>query len=313
MSNELIVLEKVELVPFFTKGEKVDEIIEQLQAEARAFVPDVTTAKGRDAIKKMVTKVTKSKTYLEGHGKALAAEYKAIPKVIDANRKKVKDTLTELADEIRRPLTEFEEEATRRAIEKMNAEKAAKLAEEVELAHEFALLMNEKFDAERAAQLGADRKAEEERQKQLKAEQEAREKQIAEEAAAMAKQEAAQREAAAKAEAEAAKQRAIEAEARRKIEAEQAEARRIEAEKQAKIQAEKAAEDARKAEIARQEAEAKRLADEQAKREANKKHIGKVRGAAKECLMAKGLDEETAKMVVLAIHNGEIANVSIKY
>ena len=302
MSNELIVLEKVELVPFFTKGEKVDDVVAQLQAEARAFVPDVTTAKGRAAIKALVTKVTKSKTYLEGHGKALAAEYKAIPKVIDANRKIVKDALTELAEEIRKPLTEFEEEATRLAIEKMNAQKAAELAEKVEIDHEFGLLLNAQFDTERAAKLEADRIEAEQLEAQRKAEQEAREKRIAEEAAASAK-----------AEAEAAKQRATEAEARAKVEAEQAESRRIEAEKQAKIQAEQAAENARLAEIARQEAEVKRLADEQAKREANKKNIGAIRKAAKESIMALGIDEETAKKLVLAIHNNEIANVSIMY
>ena len=313
MSNELIVLEKVELVPFFTKGEKVDDVVAQLQAEARAFVPDVTTAKGRAAIKALVTKVTKSKTYLEGHGKALAAEYKAIPKVIDANRKIVKDALTELAEEIRKPLTEFEEEATRLAIEKMNAGKAAKLAEEVEQAHEFGLLMNEKFDADRLATIEAERKAEEERQAKLKAEQEAREKQIADQAAERERLASIEREAAAKRQAEESERQRIAAEERAKIEAEQAEQRRIQAEKQAKIDAENAAEEARLAEIARQEAAAKRLADEQAKREANKKHIGAVRKAAKESIMALGIDEDTAKKLVLAIHNNDVANVTINY
>ena len=308
-NKELLVVEKVKLVPFFTKGEQVEDLLAQIEKEVLAFVPDVTTAKGRDEIKKMTTKVTKSKTYLESKGKELAAEYKAIPKVIDANRRTVKEKLTALAEQVRAPLTEYEEEAKRKAIEKMEREKAEKLAAEVETAHELALFMNDKFDDERAAAVEAERKAEEERRAIAKAEREAREKRIAEEAAAAAQASAEQ----AKREAEEAEKARIQAEKQAAIDAEQAELRRIEAEKQAKIDAEKAAEAARQAELDRQKQEAEQLAAEKAKREANKKHIGAIRGAAKECFMAKGLDEATAKKLVLAIHNNEIANVSISY
>lgn len=302
MKNELIVLEKMELVPFFTKGEQVDDLLSQIEKEALAFVPDVTTAKGRDAIKAMVTKVTKSKTYLESKGKDLAAEYKAIPKVIDENRRIVKEKLTALAAQVREPLTAYEAESLRIATEKMNAEKAAKLAAEVEEAHEFGLLMNEKFDAERLEILKAEREAEAAREAQAKADQEAREKQIAADAAA-------------KAEADklAAEQRAIEAEQRAKIQAEQAELARIAAEEKAKEDAEKAAEQARVAEIARQASEKAEATAAQAKLEADKKHVGAIRKAAKESIMALGFDEETAKKVVLAIAKGEIANVTISY
>lgn len=291
MSNELLVLEKVEMVPFFTKGQNVKDVLSAIEEEALSFVPDVSTAKGRAAIKAMVTKVTKSKTYLEKHGKDLAAEYKAIPKVIDANRREVKERLTAIAEAVRSPLTQYEAEQAE--IERLKL---------VEADHEIGLLLNEKYDKERAERIEQERKAEAERQAQLKADQEERERRIAEEAAANAK-----------AEAKAAKQRAIEAETRAKVEAEQAELRRIEAEKQAKLNAEKAAEQARLAEIARQEAEAKSIADEQAKREANKQHIGAVRKAAKESLIAQGLSEETAKKIVLAINSGDIANVTINY
>lgn len=109
MSKELIVLEKLELIPFFTKGDNVDALLEQIKLEAEAHVPDASTKKGREEIKANVTKITKSKTYLEKHGKELAAEYKAIPKQIDANRKKVKDFLNEVQDNARLALTEYED------------------------------------------------------------------------------------------------------------------------------------------------------------------------------------------------------------
>ena len=172
MPNELLVLEKVEMVPFFTKGQNVKDVLSAIEEEALSFVPDVTTAKGRAAIKAMVTKVTKSKTYLEKHGKDLAAEYKAIPKVIDANRREVKDRLTTIAEAVRAPLTQYEAEQAE--IERLNL---------VEADHEIGLLLNEKYDKERAEHIEQERKAEEDRQTQLKAEQEEREKRIAEEAA----------------------------------------------------------------------------------------------------------------------------------
>lgn len=109
MSTELIVLEKLELIPFFTKGDNVDALLAQIKAEADSQVFDASTSKGRKEIKSYVTKITKSKTYLEKHGKELAAEYKAIPKQIDANRKKVKDFLNAVQDKARLALTEYED------------------------------------------------------------------------------------------------------------------------------------------------------------------------------------------------------------
>ena len=307
--NELIVLEKVELVPFFTKGEQVEDLLTQIENEVLAFVPDVSSAKGRDSIKKMVTKVTKSKTYLEGKGKELAAEYKAIPKVIDANRRTVKDKLTALAEQVRAPLTEYEAEQDEIALAAKRVRDAEVALKQFNEDHEFGRLLDLKFDAEAKEIAEAAAKAEAERVAQAKADQEAREKRIAEEAAAQSKIDA-----------EAAEQRAIEAEERAKKQTEQAEAsriadevRRIEAAEQAVIDTKNAVEQARLAEVARVEAEKKAEAEALAKREANKKHIGGIRKAAKESLMAVGVDEDTAKKIVLAIHNNEIANVKISY
>lgn len=127
------------------------------------------------------------------------------------------------------------------------------------------------------------------------------------------KEEALEREEEAKHRAEVAEREKIAAEERAKIEAEQAEERRIAAEKKAEEDAKAAAEAARQAEIRRQlEAEAKEKAEQEA-REANNRHVASIRGQAKQALMGLGLTEELAKKVVLAIHNQEVPNVSIKY
>ena len=114
---------------------------------------------------------------------------------------------------------------------------------------------------------------------------------------------------------------------RDKLKAEQdtieAEARFIEQEKQAKIdtenakaeaqkQSEQAAENARIAEVARQKAEQEAAAAEQAKLEANKKHVGKIRGEIKDDLIELGLSLEDAKKVTLALGK-TIRNTKINY
>ena len=74
-----------------------------------------------------------------------------------------------------------------------------------------------------------------------------------------------------------------------------------------------AVERAKQAEIDRQ-AEKQRKADaEQAKLEANKKHVGDIRKAAKESLISLGIGEETARKIVLAISHGRISNITINY
>lgn len=180
-------------------------------------------------------------------------------------------------------------------------------------------------EEEERAELERLRTAEVERAAKEQAEREAREAE--ERAAAEAKAEEERRAAAEKAEQEriAAVQR--EAQERAKAEAEaaaQAERDRIQREHEEALAAERRraedAERARQAEIdriAREEsarkAEAGRLAAEQAKREADQKHRSAVMKSAKEAIMTCGVDEETAKKIVLLIRSGEVPNVSLRF
>ena len=119
---------------------------------------------------------------------------------------------------------------------------------------------------------------------------------------------------AAKRQAEQAKRDKIAAEERAKVQAEEAEKRRIEAEATAKRNAEQAAENARLAEVKRQESIAAKEKADQALRDANTRNVGLKRKQAKESLVAHtGIDEATARKIVLAINAGKIDNVTIKY
>ncbi|MEN4503450.1 hypothetical protein V7S81_23740 [Enterobacter hormaechei subsp. xiangfangensis] len=277
--TDLVVIEKQNAMAVFTTKEQLDPIIEAIEKEARSLVPDVSTRKGRDAIASMAHKVARSKTYIDNAGKDLVAELKALPKQIDESRRIVRERLDALKDEVRRPLTEWEDEQERIRVEEawnamheealvMNKMFDDQRAAQIEADHEMALLMNDKFDRDREEQRRLAEQAQRERDERLK--QEAAE-QARRDAEAKHKAEieaAARREAEEKARAELAERQRIEAEQRAELDKQIAQAR-AEREKQEAIAAERRRQE--EAESARL-AEEKRIADEQAKREADVKH-----------------------------------------
>lgn len=320
MENQLVELTTETALTAFTSENGLDPYIQQVKDEVNNFEHDLSTGAGRKRSASLAAKVAKIKVKLDGLGKDLVAEWKSNSKKVDSARKKMRDELDELKIHARKPLTDWEDEQ-----ERIEAEKQAKLeaemkAAQVENDHEIGLLMNEKFDrelAEEKARIEAQEKAERERIEQERIE---REERLKEEAAAYAKaeaerkareneerierekQEAIRREEEAKQAQAQAEREKIAAQERERVASEQAEKQR----KQDAIDAENKRladiEAARQAEIFRQQEE-KRIADEeQAKLEANKKHVGMVRGEIKNHLMSTcELDEETAKKVVLAL------------
>lgn len=318
---DLVVIEKKNAMAVFTNNDQLDPLIEAIEKEARSLVPDVTTKKGRDAIASMAHKVARSKTYIDNAGKDLVAELKALPKQIDESRRVVRERLDALKDEVRRPLTEWEEEQERiKAEEAMNALHAEalvmneefdrQLAARIESDHEMALLMNDAFDREQA-----EKKAEAERQRIF------REEEMVRRAEEKAKREAAEQ---AQREIDAAAAREREAIlAKERAEREQREAaERAEREKQAAVEAErrKAQEEAdrirREAEQREQArlAEEKRKADEQARREADVKHRKTVGTDIVKALVANtSITRDQAIEVLTAVKDGRIPHTGISY
>lgn len=105
--QDLIPIENAQPGVLFAPG-GLDQLLSRIAEEARSLVPDTSTKKGRDAIASNAHKVARSKTYLEEIGKGYAAEIKELPKRVDAERKRVRDILQALQDEVRAPLTEWE-------------------------------------------------------------------------------------------------------------------------------------------------------------------------------------------------------------
>lgn len=331
MANELVVIEKSTALEVFKSSDSVEDIIRKVEQEVNSFIPDVTTVKGRKEIASLAYKVAQSKTYLDGLGKDLVAELKEIPKLIDANRRTVRERFDTLRDKVRQPLTEWEAEQERIEAEKqmlawheealeMNAAFDKALAERIESDHEIALLMNEKFDrdlAEAKAEAERQRIAHEEELKRQAAEQarlEAEQKAQQEiEAAAQREREA--KEAAERAERE--KQEAIQRaeqeakEAKEKAERDTKEAQeRAEREKQAAIEAER--KKALKAEQSRL-AEEERKRQEDAKRQEDKEHRRVINREALQALVSNGFDEKLATEFIKLVASNQIPHMTMNY
>lgn len=149
------------------------------------------------------------------------------------------------------------------------------------------------------------REQEELRERQKR--QEADHKAAAEAARIKAEKEAEEKIRQAKIDAENAERRRAEQEEKARIDAENAKA-------QAKIDADRAAEQARLQEIERQRLEDESTRKQAEAREANKRHVGKVRKIAVEALMLHcGLTKDVATSVVKAINGKAIPAVTISY
>ena len=324
----------------FQQPNGLEPYLQKIRAEIDAFVPDVSTRKGREEIASIAHRVARSKTALDGVGKELVAELKEIPKKIDAERKRVRDTLDAWRDEVRAPLNEWEaaEEARKArhqsAIDHINLRLECRDLDSTELRQNIgwleAMLIDESWEEFEPEALRAKDKAlaalrealvarqkyeaeqaelEELRRKQAEQEQRDREAAIAREAEERAKREAEQR---AQQEREAAARRELEL----KLQAEQAEREKLEAQQRA----EQATKDVEARAQAAAEAERQRIAAEQAEierqakaREADKAHKASINSAAMQAFIAGGMPEDCAKQAVILIAKRQIPNVTIIY
>ncbi|HDS3813447.1 TPA: cell envelope biogenesis protein TolA [Morganella morganii subsp. morganii] len=313
MANELVIIEPATALDLFTAPDKVQVLLSGIREKARAeqaqLDTDLSKAKNRDAIKSLAYKVTQSKTHIDKAGKAVVDELKELPKKVDASRKQCRDELDALSEEIRQPVTAWEDAEKARVA-------AEELVKQIERDHEEALQMNELHDL---------RKAEEER-KRIEHENEIK-RQAAEQARIEAEQKAQRdREAAelkAKQEREAAELKArqeVEAAAKREREAREAQERaerekqeaiaKAEREKLAAVEAERRkAEEAERARLA----EVERQKQEELKRQADTAHRAKVNNQAMQDLIATGIPEDCAKACIIAIAKGAVSSVKINY
>jgi len=315
---------EMDLQSIFQSKENVNSFIDRIEQEARSFVVEIDTFRGRADLKSLAYKIAKAKTQIDDAGKILVSGMKQQCKIVDESRREVRERLDNLKAEIRKPLTDWEES------EKIRIKKE-KIDAEIATCFEFAITENELFDLrkaeelrqQQAAEAEATRIAEEKRIDAIRVQKE-RDERIAAEAAGKAKREAEQAAEKAKREASEAAENAImiaqEQAARAKAEQERSE----EAAKYAAIKAEQDKEKAIQAERERAEAEAKRverdrIAKEKAEHEierkaaANKKHRKEIHIRALEALIINGVSEDIATTIVTLIAKNKITNVFFQY
>src|SRR5581483_1404453 len=88
---------------------QVETILAAIEKYVRAEVFDIATAEGRERIKSSAYKIARSKTTLDEIGKEHVAEIKKQSAAIDAERRTIRERLDALKDEVRGPLTAWEE------------------------------------------------------------------------------------------------------------------------------------------------------------------------------------------------------------
>jgi len=105
--QELLVIEKLTPAIFTNKG--IDPLLEDIKKRVADFKPDISTDDGRQEIKSFAYKIARSKTALDDMGKELVSEWKSKSKLVDAERKRVRDAMDEMRDAVRKPLTDWED------------------------------------------------------------------------------------------------------------------------------------------------------------------------------------------------------------
>lgn len=326
-------------------GDYLSNFIQRVRDEVGNEVPDLATKKGRARVASLAAQVSKAKAAVEKPGRDYLRDIKAKVKPIEENIREFVRAMDALRDEVRAPLTEWEDAEEKRKQghkEKIDLIKALTRSIDgsssdilrglLDAAEDFNVGPSyEEFEGEAATALLLTQKtlrdalAKREAYEAEQAAQEAERQRLAEERRQIelekAKQEAADKaradaEAKAKADQEAAQRREIEArmaQERAEREAEAAKQREEQAKADAAAQAERAAQ-------AAAEAERKRIADEDAakaaeekRRQEDQEHRAAINRAALADLMALELDEATAKRVLIGIIQGKVANVSVKY
>ena len=105
---ELQVLEQNAIVSAFQTENGTKSLFEKIATEARSVIFDMSVKKERDALKSFAYNLARTKTTVDNYGKEMVAEIKKQSGVIDADRKFWRDNMDLLQEEIRKPLTEFE-------------------------------------------------------------------------------------------------------------------------------------------------------------------------------------------------------------
>ena len=105
---ELAVINAQNAVQVFTQG-GMQALLDNIEAQVRAIGPlDASTHAGRDLIRSTAYRVARTKTALDAEGKRLTEGWREATKKVNEERKVASERLDALAEEVRKPLTDYE-------------------------------------------------------------------------------------------------------------------------------------------------------------------------------------------------------------
>ena len=107
--TDIVSLVNATPVLVLTDKAKFSEFYDAMKAETDALDADVSTKKGRDAIASMAYKVARTKTAIDDAGKKLNEDARAKISAVDEARRAIRQQLDTLKDQVRAPLTAWEE------------------------------------------------------------------------------------------------------------------------------------------------------------------------------------------------------------
>lgn len=109
-TNTLLALpDEATVANAFASAETLTALLDVIAKECRAEVLTAETVDGRDRIKSLAYKIARSKTTIDNIGKGLTEEARKLQTEINARRGIAEKFLTSLKDEMRMPLTKWEE------------------------------------------------------------------------------------------------------------------------------------------------------------------------------------------------------------
>jgi len=132
-SRNSILAKPLEITPAMFDGKGVIELVDNLDKDLRSIVLDGTTAKGRQECVSLAANVRSSKVHIDKVGAELVKPLKDKAKIIDVQRKQVRDKLDALAVYLRQPATDWEtSEAKRKDSHRKALQDILKLKDNVE-------------------------------------------------------------------------------------------------------------------------------------------------------------------------------------
>lgn len=132
--NEITTINESRALELYSTENGLNPILDKIKSEVDAIEVDATTEEGQNKIKSVAYKIAKSKTLLDNLGKSLTNDWAKKKKLVDAERKRVREFLDNLKEEFRKPITDLE-----------NAEKEriANIKSKIEHIQSYSLITNE--------------------------------------------------------------------------------------------------------------------------------------------------------------------------